>query len=75
MYVFYRTDDVRKMIMSIERRFQAMNLEVKVVEFVKPYDKEMEWDTIENAKHFGDLYKQSIAVDELVLDGFYAYEK
>lgn len=45
------------------------------VEFVKPYEKHMVWESEDQTKHFLELFKCAKKEKGVVLDGFYVYKK
>ena len=75
VYAFVKSinaDQALKMILSA---LNNNNLKVKNLEFIEPYDLNMEWDTYENKENFKNIYREAILSDEVIFDIFYAYEK
>lgn len=74
VYGFVRAFDAREAIIKFTAKLKSQNLKVKYIEFVSPYEREMEWDTQENKEKFIQLHDEAALVDEVILDDLYAYE-
>ena len=74
VYAFINANDVRDVLKKVLIELAKQNLEPIEIEFISPYDKEMEWETKEQTEHFKQLYKESKKTDNVVFDDFYAYK-
>lgn len=74
VYAFIKAYDVRDAVNKILNKLAEIKLEPIEIEFVKPYEKEMEWETPELTKHYQKLYQQTKSTNEISFDNFHAYK-
>ncbi len=74
VFVFTKAYDVREALAKILAEFNGMNLEPIEIEFIKPYEIELGWETPEQTTHYLLLYEESDSRDKTIFDAFYAYE-
>ncbi len=74
VYVFIKAFDVQEALSIILKEFKKGNLEIIQVEFIKPYEEDIEWETPEQTLHFLHLFNKAKDCDALIYDDFYAYE-
>ena len=74
VYAFIKAYDVREALTKITDQLNKISMEPIEIEFLKPYEKNLEWETIEQTKHYLDLYKQSNKTNDIIFDIFHAYE-
>ena len=75
VYGFVKAVDVREAIEKFILELKDQNLNVKSIEFVSPYEKDMEWDAQETKEKYIQLYNEAELKNEVILDDFYAYER
>jgi len=75
VYVFIKASDVREALSKIIFELNNEKLNPIEIEFIKPYEEELEWETLDKTKHYMELYKKAESSEKLVFDDFYAYEK
>jgi hypothetical protein len=74
VYAFIKAHDVRDALDKIIDKLKIMRLKPIEIEFLKPYEKELEWETEEQTKHYLNLYKQTIKTNDISFDNFHAYK-
>lgn len=74
VYVFSRAFDVRDALENILTEMNKRGLLPIEIEYISPYDSEMEWEVVKDNKHYLELYNQAAKSDIVVFDDFYAYE-
>ncbi len=74
VYVFTKAYDVKEALANILEEFKGINLEPNEIEFIKPYETELGWETPEQTNHYLSLYNESDSSNETIFDAFYAYE-
>lgn len=74
VFIFIKAYDVREALAKIEKELTIIKLEPIEIEFIKPYEKELEWETPEQTEHYLSLYEESDSKNKTVFDTFYAYE-
>jgi hypothetical protein len=74
VYAFIKAHDVRDALESLIEKLSQLKLEPIDIEFVKPYEKEIEWETPKQTKHYLNLYKETNSTNEIVFDDFHAYK-
>lgn len=75
VYAFIKSNDVREALEIILSELNKNHLLPSTIEFVSPYEKEMEWETSKETSHYTKLYKTALKSSVVVFDDFYAYEK
>lgn len=74
VYAFINAIDVREALGKLLKELKKQDLNPLEVEFISPYDEEMEWETNEQTNHYLGLYEEALKSEEVVFDDFYAYE-
>jgi hypothetical protein len=74
VYVFVKSFDVRTALDQILNSLKDEKLIPFHINFVQPYEKEMEWETEEQTKHFFELYNDARGTSDVIFDTLYAYE-
>lgn len=75
VYVFIKATDVREVLSKITLSFDDEKLDPIEIEFIKPYDEELEWETSSQTKYYLELFNKAKSSESLIFDDFYAYEK
>ncbi len=75
VYVFVKAYDAREAIERMIAELNKLDISPLEIEFVKPYEESLEWETPEDTSHFRSLYKDAKESADIVFDIFYAYEK
>lgn len=75
VYGFVKALDVRDALNRFADELGRQHMNAKTVEFISPYDINMEWETKEQTKKFAQLFKEAESLNEVLLDDFYAYER
>jgi hypothetical protein len=75
VYVFIKAIDVREALSKIICELNNGKLDPIEIEFIKPYEDDLEWETSDQTKHYLDLFEKAKNSDNLVFDDFHAYEK
>ena len=75
VYAFIKANDVRDALENFLRELRSLNLNPVEIEFIKPYDKALEWETIEDTKHYLNLFRQAQKSTNTVFSEFYAFER
>ena len=71
VYVFVSALDVLDSIAKIKHSFDKQGLEPLVIEFVTPYNEDMQWESDDETMHFRMLFEEAQQSTELVFDDFY----
>ncbi|MBC5774899.1 hypothetical protein H8S95_12555 [Pontibacter sp. KCTC 32443] len=74
-YVFIKAFDVRDALEKISESLDRKGLHPIEIEFISPYDKETEWETSKETKHYKRLFVEALNSSDVVYDDLYAYEK
>lgn len=74
VYVFIKAFDAKEALNKITHKLNKIKLEPIEVEFLKPYEIEMAWDTSKQTNYYLNLYKEADDKDEIIFDKFYAYK-
>jgi hypothetical protein len=74
VYAFVKVVDSRDAIKNITSSLKEMNIKIKSLDFVTPYDPKIQWDKKEYTKRYLKLYKEAEKCDEVIFDIFYDYE-
>lgn len=75
VYVFKYTVNVEAFLSEIEKEFQNNFLKIKKIEFIKKYDSEVHWESVNEIKHYNNLVRSAISSKKLLFDDFYAYRR
>jgi len=74
VYAFIKAYDVREALTKTINRLKEIKLKPIEIEFLKPYEKELEWETLELTNHYLILYEETDKTNEILFDNFNAYE-
>jgi len=74
VYAFVKASDAKNALMKFEDSLKENKLRSSDIEFVKPYDEELEWEDDEQTAHFINLYQEAVKNNDVVLDDWYFYE-
>ncbi len=74
VYGFVKAFDAEEALDKFTSELKSMHMDTKWVEFISPYDTNLEWETKEQKQKFLQLYKEAESVNEVLFDDFYAYE-
>jgi len=74
VYGFVKAYDAVEALDNFTNELKQQDIDVKKIEFISPYDIEMEWETKEQTKKFIELYEKANTGNEVLFDDFYAYE-
>lgn len=74
VYAFVNANDVRDALDKLLKELKSQSLTPIDIEFMSPYDDEMEWETRQETEHFLGLYNESKKTNNVIFDNFYAYE-
>ncbi|RYE43219.1 MAG: hypothetical protein EOP48_23035 [Sphingobacteriales bacterium] len=74
VYGFVKALDATEALNKFKDELTHQHIDVKEVEFISPYDIEMEWETEEQANRYIQLYREAESLNQVVLDDFYAFE-
>lgn len=75
VYAFIKAFDVRDALELLLKRLKQEDLIPIEIEFISPYNQDMEWENKKQTKHYSKLYIEAINTDIIIFDDFYAYEK
>ncbi len=75
VYIFARAFDVREALDKILTDLKNHDIAPVEIEFISPYDKEMEWEEESQKKRYMELYNTALKSEQVIFDDFYAYEK
>ena len=75
VYAFVKAFDVQDALDMIKRSLKKNKLQPIEIEFIKPYEKNIEWESKELTKNYLNLYKEAKRSSEVIFDNLYAYEK
>ncbi|MGB5990496.1 MAG: hypothetical protein WBG43_12270 [Marinifilaceae bacterium] len=74
VYVFFKAFDVKEALSEIILEFNRIKLKPIDIEFLKPYETELEWESVEITNHYLDLCEKSNNSTNVIFDDFHAYE-
>ena len=74
VYGFVKAFDAKEALKKFTEELKNQNMIVKEVEFISPYDIDMEWETNKQTKKFIQLYRKAESLNQVLFDEFYAYE-
>ncbi len=74
VYGFVKAFDVREALEKLLNKLKNEKLVPKEVEFVSPYDEQMEWETKEETSRYNQLFEEAKSLNQVIFDDFYAYE-
>ena len=75
VYAFIKANDVRDALENFLLELRVLDLSPIEIEFVKPYDKALEWETPEDTKRHLSLFRQAKKSTNAVFGEFYAFER
>ena len=75
VYVFCSAFDVRQALGDIILKLEKEKLKPIEIEFLKPYEEELEWETEGHTNHYLALYREVCRTKKIVFDDFQAYEQ
>ena len=75
VYAFIKAKDVRDALEIFLRELSILNLNPVEIEFIKPFDKSLEWETPEDTKHHLSLFRQAKKSTNAIFGEFYAFER
>jgi len=75
VYAFIKAKDIRDALENLLNELKLQSLVPVEIEFMKPYDLEIEWETPEKTKHYQDLFDEAKKSTNVIFDKFYAFEK
>ncbi len=75
VYAFIKANDVRDALESFLGELRELNLIPVEIEFVKPYDKALEWETPEDTKRYLSLFREAKKSANAIFGEFYAFER
>ena len=75
VYIFLSALDVIDSISKIQKSLNDQDLEPIIIEFIQPYDEELEWEQDEATEHYKNLYNKAKGSLEPIFDDFYTYEE
>jgi hypothetical protein len=75
VYAFIKAFDVRDALDMIIISLKKNKLQPIEIEYIKPYEKNIQWESKKQTKHYLELYKEAKRTDEVIFDDLYAYEK
>ena len=74
VYVFLKTFDAQTALKRILSELELKGLIPIEIEFVSPYDIEIEWDTEEQTERIKSICTKEFQTSDIVFDTFHAYE-
>jgi hypothetical protein len=75
VYAFIKANDVRDALKNILGELSVLKLSPVEIEFVKPYDKSLGWETPEDTKRYLSLFRLARKTTNVIFSEFYAFEK
>ena len=75
IYVFVKAFDVRDALEKLLLEMSKQKIIPLEIEFVSPYDKQLEWEKEEDTNKYLKLYEEALKTEHIVFDTFFAYEK
>jgi hypothetical protein len=75
VYAFIKANDVRDALENFIRELTILNLSPVEIEFVKPYDKALQWESPTDTKRFLSLFREAKKSTNAIFDEFYAFKK
>lgn len=74
VYAFVNSQDARYALKRFLDELASQDLKPIEIEFISPYDIEMEWGTDAEIEHYLNLYNESKDTNNVIFDDFYAYD-
>ena len=74
VYAFINALDVRDALEKLLKGLEEEKLIPLDVEFISPYDQDMEWEEKGQTKRYIELYNDALNTEQVIFDDFYAYE-
>lgn len=75
VYAFIKANDVRDALENFLGELRALNLNPVEIEFIKPYNKALEWETPADTKHFLSLFKAANKSTNAIFSEFIAFKR
>lgn len=75
VYAFIKAFDVRDALDKLCIELRNRKLKSIEIEFVSPYDEDLEWETDKLTNHYIDMYREASNGTEIIFDDFHAYEQ
>ncbi len=75
VYAFVQAKDARSAISKFTDELSSLNLKAIDIEYIKPYEPKLNWQTKEKTHHYLELYRAAKKSKNVIFDTFYAYEK
>lgn len=75
VYIFTNAFDVIEVLNKINSEFKKRFLKPVNIEYITPYDIELDWETSEETAYYLSLYNKAKKTGALIFDDFYAYEE
>jgi hypothetical protein len=75
VYAFIKAKDVRDALEGFLVELRELNLSPVEIEFVKPYDKALEWETPADTKRYLSLFREAKKSTNAIFGEFYAFER
>jgi hypothetical protein len=73
VYAFVKEIDAKHALDKILIELNRLKLKYKLIEFIKPYELELDWSTKKQTNHYKILYKKASKIDEVIFDDFYSF--
>lgn len=74
VYVFLKAFDAKEALSKIIVELKEEKLDPVEIEFVKPYEADLEWETLEQTMYYLELFEKAKSSEYLIFDDFHAYE-
>ena len=75
VYALIKAYDAREALEKIQSALDNENMIPIEIEYISPYDVNMEWEEEDQTSHFNGLYEEAGKKSDVIFDEFYAYEK
>ena len=75
VYAFVKAFDAREALNRITSELEKLMLRPIMIEFISPYDQNMEWEDDDMTNHFRGILMEANDSDDVLFDDFYAYKK
>jgi hypothetical protein len=73
VYAFVNEIDAKHALDTILDELNKLKLKYKLIEFIKPYELELDWSTKKQTNHYKTLYKKASKSDGVIFDVFYSF--
>ena len=74
VYGFVKAVNAKDAMNKFTNDLNLKDIDVKLVEFITPYDIKMEWETEEQTNKYIQLCEEAKSSNRVLFDDFYAYE-